>query len=146
MNDDPTGQLPDAVVAAMRGGNKLAAVKRLRESTGIGLKQAKALVDLHGADAATPAVDASGLVLPQSVRDAMDAGRKVEAIRLLREQTGQGLRDAKEAVEVYAASTATGDPEWSPGAVAKSGNGWSLAVVLLLVAALLYFLFGGAVG
>jgi ribosomal protein L7/L12 len=146
MNNDSTGPLPDAVVAAADCGNKLAAVKRLRESTGIGLLQAKALVDLHGSDVVTPAVDASGLVLPQSVRDAMDAGRKREAIRLLREQTGQGPRDAREAVEVYAASTATGDAALSPGAVAKSDNRWWLVVVLALVAALLYFLFGDAVG
>ena len=146
MNKDSTGPLPEAVVAAMRSGNKLAAVKRLRESTGVGLLQAKALVDLHGSDALTPAVDASGLVLPQTVRDAMDAGRKREAIRLLREQTGQGLRDAREAIEVYAASTATGDAALSPGAVAKSGNAGWLAVVLALVAALVYFLYNNPLG
>jgi|GEM_PF-2340935 len=144
MSNDSTRPLPDAVVAAIRGGNKLAAVKRLRESTGVGLLQAKALVDLHGADAVTPAVDASGLVLPQSVRDAMDAGRKREAIRLLREQTGQGVRDAKEAIEVYAASTATGDAALSPGAVAESRNAWWLVVAL--VAALVYFLSGNVFG
>lgn len=146
MNNDSIGPLPEAVVAAMRSGNKLQAVKRLHESTGVGLLQAKALVEMHGSDAMTPAVDASGLVLPKSVRDAMDAGRKREAVRLLREQTGQGVRDAKEAVEVYAASTATGDAALSPGAVAKTGNAWLLVVVLVLVVALVYFLFGDAMG
>lgn len=145
MNNDSTGPLPDAVVAAMRGGNKLQAVKRLHETTGVGLLQAKALVDLHENDAVTPAVDASGLVLPQSVRDAMDAGHKRQAVRLLREQTGQSLRDAREAIEVYAASTATGDAALSPGAVAKTGNAGLLVVVLVLVLALLYFLFGDAI-
>ena len=76
----------------------------------------------------------------------MDAGRKREAIRLLREQTGQGLRDAREAIEVYAASTATGDAALSPGAVAKSGNAGWLAVVLALVAALVYFLYNNPFG
>lgn len=37
--------------------------------------------------------------LPQSVRDHIAAGRKIEAIKELRAHTGWGLRKAKEAVE-----------------------------------------------
>jgi len=37
--------------------------------------------------------------LPDDVRRALDAGKKIEAIRLLREHTGLGLAEAKAAVE-----------------------------------------------
>ena len=33
------------------------------------------------------------------VREAVTAGRKIEAIKLLREETGMGLKEAKHAVE-----------------------------------------------
>ena len=41
--------LPDDVLAALRGGNKIEAIKRLREATGLGLKEAKDLVEAHEA-------------------------------------------------------------------------------------------------
>jgi len=40
--------LPDAVVVALRGGNKIGAIKLLRAQTGIGLKEAKEAVDASG--------------------------------------------------------------------------------------------------
>jgi ribosomal protein L7/L12 len=39
--------LPGDVLAALRGGNKIEAIKRLREATGLGLKEAKDLVEAH---------------------------------------------------------------------------------------------------
>ncbi len=39
--------------------------------------------------------------LPADVLDAIHARRKVEAIKLLRESAGIGLKEAKEAVEAY---------------------------------------------
>jgi ribosomal protein L7/L12 len=36
---------------------------------------------------------------PRSVEELMLAGRKIEAIKLLRQETGLGLKDAKEEVE-----------------------------------------------
>ncbi|HEY9286059.1 MAG TPA: ribosomal protein L7/L12 [Pyrinomonadaceae bacterium] len=58
-------------------------------------------------DAATPAAPAARRAAPGSVnlqlgRDLeqlLSAGRKIEAIKLVRERTGLGLRDAKDAVE-----------------------------------------------
>ena len=38
-----------------------------------------------------------------AVRQLADEGRKIEAIKLYREQTGVGLREAKEVVESYMA-------------------------------------------
>jgi ribosomal protein L7/L12 len=39
--------------------------------------------------------------LSDAVRGHLDAGRKIEAIKLLREETGVGLREAKDAVDNY---------------------------------------------
>ena len=40
--------------------------------------------------------------LPDSVIELIHANRKIDAIKLLREQRGLGLKEAKHAVEVYA--------------------------------------------
>lgn len=44
---DPARALPDEVVAALQRGNKIEAIKRLREAWSIGLKEAKDHVDRH---------------------------------------------------------------------------------------------------
>lgn len=43
----PPPSLPPPVIAALQRGNTLLAIKLLRQSHGLGLKQAKDLVDLH---------------------------------------------------------------------------------------------------
>lgn len=45
----PDDVLPDDVLAALRTGNKIEAIKRLREATGLGLKEAKDRVEAHEA-------------------------------------------------------------------------------------------------
>lgn len=37
--------------------------------------------------------------LPEPIRDALRRGRKIEAIKLYREATGAGLREAKDAID-----------------------------------------------
>lgn len=37
--------------------------------------------------------------IPQEVRSLVAGGKKIQAIKVLREQTGMGLREAKETVE-----------------------------------------------
>lgn len=44
---DPARALPDEVVAALQRGNKIEAIKRVREAWSIGLKEAKDHVDRH---------------------------------------------------------------------------------------------------
>ena len=55
MSQDPSrsshsGDLPDAVLAALTGGNKIEAIKLLREARGIGLKEAKNAVEAYARD------------------------------------------------------------------------------------------------
>jgi ribosomal protein L7/L12 len=87
--------LPENVREALAKGQKIEAIKLLREATGIGLKEAKDIVENK-----SPVPDVSEkLSDPASVAEALQKGNKIEAIKRLREQTGMGLKDAKGAVE-----------------------------------------------
>jgi hypothetical protein len=66
--------------------------------------------------------------LPDKVVDALRRGNKVEAIKLLREQTGVGLKEAKDAVD---ASGIEG-PAKTPGEVSRRGKiPWLILLVAL---------------
>jgi hypothetical protein len=80
--------------------------------------------------------------LPPNVVSALSQGRKIEAIKLLRESSGLGLKDAKETVEAYAESR----PEVGTrlAAANREGAGTFLRwVALAVAAALTWFWFQG---
>ena len=96
----------DEIVRLVEQGQKIEAIKLMREVGGVDLAEAKKLVDLierlggMPPDSATP-VEWPGLTgdaLAQ-VRAALAAGNKIEAIKLYREHTGLGLKEAKDAVD-----------------------------------------------
>jgi len=99
--------IPDTERAAIRalidGGNKIAAIKRVRELTGLGLKEAKDYVESWQQTGAAPVL-AVGADLPPSAnlgevyRLALQ-GQKIQAIKLYRELTGAGLKEAKDYVD-----------------------------------------------
>ena len=104
-----------AIRAALAAGEKIEAIKLLREATGLGLAEAKDAVERmerEPGEGATPSP-----AVPPTVRAALMAGNKIEAIRLYREAMGGGLKDAKEAVE----RIALGDPSLPPSVRTKSG-------------------------
>ena len=129
-------ELPPNVRAALHAGDKVEAIKRLREATGLGLKEAKDRVDAgatRGSSSVLPAPSPGAL--PAPVIQALQAGDKIEAIRLLRQHAGIGLKEAKEAVEGFQSPGG-----YAPGEVPRrSGLGWLVA--LGLAVALLYFFF-----
>jgi hypothetical protein len=78
--------------------------------------------------------------LSSNVIEALRRGHKIEAIKLVREQTGMGLKEAKDAVDAYE-RTHPKTPAASPGEVTSSGNGvWWVAALLVAVAAAYYLL------
>ena len=83
----------NAIIAALKSGNKIEAIKLCREATGLGLAEAKAWVEKLEAspDATVPPVVGEGVL--SSVADLLFAGRKIDAIKLYREQVkpGEGL-------------------------------------------------------
>jgi len=99
-------ELPDQVIEALARKQKIEAIKRLREQTGVGLAEARDAVEafLRGPANSPGATKSSGRVdteLSDKVIDALLRQQKVEAIKLLRAESGIGLAEAKAAVEAY---------------------------------------------
>ena len=140
--------IPASVQAALDRGNKIEAIRLLREATGLGLKEAKDAVEhieAGGAPALLPAAHAGG---GESVAQALAQGKKLEAIRLYREQHGVDLKAAKDAIEAMqglAVGTTPSTPAGlAPGEVRRSGGVGSGLMVLVLgiaIGALAMYLF-----
>lgn len=134
----PANGLPADVVDALRRGEVIEAIKLLRASTGLGLKEAKDMIDQHFRGKPVGMVAAYSGQLPSSVIAALQKGNKIEAIRLLREQTGLGLKEAKDAVEAPERMTLG---QSAPAAMRVSGNVVWVLVALAIAAALLGYHF-----
>jgi ribosomal protein L7/L12 len=108
---EPTGTAqPDSddLLALTRAGRKIEAIKKYREQTGAGLKEAKDAIELLAATGRLPqaevaAAPATADEFESRLLELLRAGEKIEAIKQYRQQTGVGLKDAKEAVESLAA-------------------------------------------
>lgn len=138
---------PAPVLDALNRGNLIEAFKLMRTESGLGLREAKQALDAYrrskqpsAAPPEFPQVLPGG-PLPPSVVEALQRGNKIEAIRRLREQTGLGLKEAKDVVELFRQlHPQPGDP--SPGEVRGSGGtlGWA-AVAFALACLLGYWIF-----
>jgi ribosomal protein L7/L12 len=138
----PKDSLPANVRAALERGSAIEAIKLLREVTGLGLKEAKDLIDRHQVGKPTPmGVGTAGSAIPPEALAALEQGNKIEAIRLLRERTGLGLKEAKQAVESVQAESQGSPSLRSPGEVAKSSNTFWLVAALVALAVLAYLVF-----
>jgi len=92
---------------------KIEAIKRYREQTGVGLKEAKDAVEyamahpqMAGQTGSQPhakgremGLNWDVLLLPE-IQDALP-DRKIEAIKLYRQYTGVGLKEAKDAIDYF---------------------------------------------
>ncbi len=99
---------PNRITELIREGKKIEAIKLLRETTGLDLKQAKEEVDRLSTEAAgqwsssttsIPEPPSRSAEVSNEVEALASQGQKIAAIKLLREQTGMGLKEAKAAVE-----------------------------------------------
>ncbi len=99
-----------------QSGQKIEAIKLLRELTGLGLAEAKSMVDkmelgqpvvLSSTSARqstfTTASSSSSQDMLAEIRPLLASGNKIEAIRVVRERTGLGLAEAKKLVETIEA-------------------------------------------
>jgi ribosomal protein L7/L12 len=136
-------KIPDDVLLAIGRGDVIEAIKLLRAATGLGLKEAKDLVDAHRSGktvsvvllAHSESLPASG-PLPQPVMQALRNGNKIEAIKLLREETGLGLKEAKDAVEaLHPLQPGTGMGISRGGSGAGSAIWWVSAMVVIAIIA-----------
>jgi ribosomal protein L7/L12 len=108
----PAHSLDGRVLALMREGRKIEAIKLYRDLTGAGLGEAKNAVEALEREDSRPqkreARSDDGEIL-ELLRD----GQKIRAIKLYRDRTGAGLKEAKDAVEALARSN--GIPAGSSG-------------------------------
>ena len=100
----------DELVQLLREGRKIMAVKRYREQTGSGLAEAKEAVDLLEQRLGANDLDAFPVAPAPPAAPNMDTltaqvvalvrgGNKIEAIKVYRQATNVGLREAKDAVD-----------------------------------------------
>jgi hypothetical protein len=66
-------------------------------------------------------------------------GRKIEAIKQLRELTGLGLKDAKDFVEKLEAELRVAHPERFTTMRSKSGGCWLVLILLFPILVLIWF-------
>ena len=92
--------LPEHIAELIRHGRKTEAIKTLRLETGVDLKTAKEAVDRLDADPAfdpIPALKTEGI--SEDVLLLAWERQLIPAIKLLRQQSGLGLKEAKEIIE-----------------------------------------------
>ena len=110
--------LPPQVAALLQGGNKIAAIKELRNITGLGLKQAKDWLDNYERGMSAR--------LPEPMVPSGD--------KIVRQLTSLGLAEAKKRAD---SRKHTGrEHGLSPGQVAPSGGAgkWLVLIVVAVVA------------
>jgi ribosomal protein L7/L12 len=142
---NPPEPLPPQVLDALRRRDAVGAIKLLRQSKGIGIKEAKDRIEQH-IRAARPlnAAAAPPGSVPAKIAEALQRGDKAEAMRLARTHAGPGLKEAWSTIEALRSKKNSGRPGGlSPGEVRDSGagNGW-LVVLAAAVVAVFYFLRG----
>jgi ribosomal protein L7/L12 len=108
------------VARLVQAGQKIEAIKLYRTLTGVGLKEAKDAIEQLEAG---QVVSVGQLIVqqwtsgageppdPAEIRRLLLAGKKIEAVKLYRQQTGLGLKEAKDAVEAVEAALGRAGPE-----------------------------------
>lgn len=81
--------------------------------------------------------------LPPAVTDALAHGKKLEAIRLLRQQQGLGLREARERIEEHITRHMDAMPHLAPGQVDDNATGSFVLLVAVLLGFGVYWYFKG---
>ncbi len=110
--DNLPTEVTDQITRLIQDGRKIEAIKVLRDHTALGLKEAKDAVERWDLSAAVPAardialqnsVDGGASELLPHVRAEIDsliaAGNPIKAIKILREHTGLGLKEAKDVID-----------------------------------------------
>lgn len=119
----PTQDFSNELLELIQGGRKIEAIKRYREHTGTGLLEARQAIEFLEQGKLPPSTDTNPGEWEAEVLTQLAHHRKIAAIKIYREHTGAGLKEAKEAVEKLAAEH---------GIQTVSGCSSSAATVLLV--------------
>ncbi|MBN2551015.1 MAG: hypothetical protein JXB15_17770 [Anaerolineales bacterium] len=92
------------VAEHLRQGNKLEAIKAYILATGAGLKEAKDAVEALERGEQQPVILPASMPAPgedwlAQVKEHLRQGQKIAAVKLYRQATGAGLREAKDAID-----------------------------------------------
>jgi ribosomal protein L7/L12/DNA-directed RNA polymerase subunit RPC12/RpoP len=111
MNTGPDPAVIQEITRIARSGKKIEAIKLYRQLTEVGLKEAKDAVEAlaEGRPVEIHPVRAMPTTAGEDVSDLIRRGKKIEAIKRYREQTGVGLKEAKDAVEAMEAAQTWGN-------------------------------------
>lgn len=137
--------LSEPARAALAAGNLLEAIRIVREDSGLGLREAKELVEAHAAGRAESlsTQDAASTDLPLAAIAFLEQGQMIAAVRAARAHSGIGLKDAKDRVDRYLAEHA-GTRQRFQSRVATERARWrSLILTALLAAALAWLVLRG---
>lgn len=103
-NDAP--DLEQQLLDLIDHGRQIDAIKHYRDATGAGLAEAKAAIDTLAATRSLPPGNANAangdIGFETELLNLLSAGNKIGAVKLYRDRTGSGLKEAKEAVEALA--------------------------------------------
>ena len=130
-------ELPPMARAALQRGHKIEAIKIVRKQLGVDLKQAKEIVEASPGDGSPGSQRPHSKHqegLPSAAADALARGHKIEAIRIVREALGIGLKEAKEYVEQHGSNTRNATSMVALVRRGDSGGGWRWLILLLVIA------------
>jgi ribosomal protein L7/L12 len=121
-SNDP--RLKDQLLALLADGRKIEAISIYREQTGVSLAEAKAAVEALNANREIPLPAGLDPAVEEEIVGLLQGAKKIKAIKVYRQHTEVGLKEAKDAVEAIAARNHIPTPSGCAG------------VVLLIVAVL----------
>jgi ribosomal protein L7/L12 len=133
MSDDDLNRIRAAVVA----GRKIEAIKLYRAATGAGLAEAVKVVEglQEGRPIGGTATDAMSNNDIDEIEAALFAGERIQAIRLYRGATREGLKEAKDFIDALEAELRRTEPGRFTAPPAK-GCGTTALILLAAVAVL----------
>jgi ribosomal protein L7/L12 len=111
------------IISLLGQNQKIAAIKLYREKTGVGLKEAKDAVEALEQGKPLPSREPVDSSFEGQIISLLEQGQKIGAIKLYREKTGVGLKEAKDFIDALAADRRISVPK---------GSG-CLGILLLLI-------------
>ncbi|HEX4145257.1 MAG TPA: ribosomal protein L7/L12 [Pirellulales bacterium] len=100
----------DEIRRLLAEGRKIDAIKLYRQETGLGLTEAKDWIERLERGEADFVDRPASAELERQVLELIRAGQKLAAIKLYREGTSLGLKEAKDAVEALAVEHGIAEP------------------------------------
>ena len=99
---DNNFKIPSSILEQINKGNKIEAIKMLREELNIGLKEAKEFVGKLSSVNDNPNenfIEQKNISVSEKALNFLREGKKIDAVKVVREETGLGLKDSKDMVE-----------------------------------------------